>query len=188
MPSLLLRGSWGEGFPAQPLYTLSEPNASAGITIIEDPVRCPVIIGQVDDCLAFVEVLSGGNPDLQPETSMQWNVGAVWEPVRGLSLGVDYWAIEQKGIIGPLSQENLMLYNQRFPDRITCGPVDPAFPNLPGPIVAIDVSPPNLGTTQTSSFEVFVNWLAPPWDWGQVRVGLQGTYVRRWETQVDGVT
>ena len=117
--------------------------------VIEDPVRCPVT-GLVDDCLAFVEVFSGGNPNLQPETSTQWNLGVVWEPVRGLSLGVDYWAIEQKGIIEPLTEENLMRYYQRFPDRITRGPVDPVYPDLPGPIVAIDISPINLGTTQTS--------------------------------------
>ena len=185
--AVLVRGSWGEGFRAPPLYTLSEPSASAGVTIVEDPVRCPVT-GLVDDCLAFVEIFSGGNPYLEPETSTQWNIGVVWEPVRGLSLGVDYWAIEQQGIIEPLSQENLMRYYQRFPDRITRGPVDPAYPNLPGPIVAIDVSPVNLGTTQTSGIDVFVNWAAPTQAWGQLRIGLQGTYVRQWETQVDGVT
>jgi iron complex outermembrane receptor protein len=187
LQTLLLRGSWGEGFRAPPLYTLSEPSASAGITLIEDPVRCPVT-GLVDDCLAFVEVFSGGNPNLQPETSTQWNLGVVWEPVRGLSLAVDYWAIEQKGIIEPLTEENLMRYYQRFPDRITRGPVDPNYPNLPGPIVAIDISPLNLGTTQTSGVDVFASWLAPPQEWGQMRIGLQGTYVRQWETQVDGAT
>ncbi len=187
LPSLLVRGSWGEGFRAPPLYTLSEPSASAGITIVEDPVRCPVT-GLVDDCLAFVEVFSGGNPDLQPETSTQWNVGVVWEPLKRLSLALDYWAIEQKGIIEPLSQESLMLYHDRFANRITRGPVDPNFPALPGPIVSIDVSPVNLGTTQTSGIDAALNWQAPPQPWGNVRIGLQGTYVLQWETQVDGVT
>jgi len=187
LPSLLVRGSWGEGFRAPPLYALSEPSASVGITIFEDPVRCPVT-GLIDDCEAFVEVYSGGNPNLQPETSTQWNLGVVWEPMRGLSLGVDYWNIEQKGIIEPLSAENLLRYYQRFPGRITRGPVDPNYPNLPGPITAIDISPVNLGTTQTSGIDVFVNWAAPAQGWGQVRIGLQGTYVRQWETQIDGVT
>lgn len=187
LPALLLRGSWGEGFRAPPLYTLSEPSASAGITIVEDPIRCPVT-GLVDDCLAFVEVFAGGNPDLQPETSTQWNVGAVWEPLKGLSLAVDYWAIEQKGIIEPLSQESLMLYHVRFADRIVRGPVDPAYPNLPGPIVSIDTSPVNLGTTQTSGIDAAVSWQVPPQTWGNVRIGLQGSYVLQWETQIDGLT
>lgn len=186
LPSLLVRGSWGEGFRAPPLYTLSEPSASTGISVVEDPARCPVT-GLVDDCLAFVEVFSGGNPDLQPETSTQWNFGVVWEPLKGLSFTVDYWNIEQKGIIEPLSEENLLLYYDRFAGRITRGPVDPAYPNLPGPLVSIDVSPINLGTTQTSGIDTAVSWRAPPQDWGSVRIGLQGTYVLQWETQVDGV-
>jgi iron complex outermembrane receptor protein len=186
-PTLVIRGSWGEGFRAAPLYALSEPSASAGVTIVEDPVRCPVT-ALADDCRAIVEVFAGGNPDLKPETSTQWNVGAVWEPLRGLSLALDYWNIEQQGIIEPLTQENLMRYYQRFPDRIMRGPVDPAFPGLPGPIVAIDTSPVNLGTTQTSGIDTAVSWQAPPQSWGNVRVGLQGTYVLQWETQIDGVT
>jgi iron complex outermembrane receptor protein len=187
MPALLLRGSWGEGFRAPPLYTLSEPASSVGITVIEDPVRCPVT-GLADDCQAFVEVYSGGNPDLRPETSTQWNFGVVWEPLKGLSFAADYWNIEQKGIIEPLTQESLMLYRDRFADRITRGPVDPAYPNLPGPLVAIDVSPVNLGTTKTSGIDLAVNWQAQPRPWGNLRIGLQGTYVLQWETQIDGVT
>jgi iron complex outermembrane receptor protein len=111
----------------------------------------------------------------------------VWEPLKGLSFAVDYWNIEQKGIIEPLTQENLIAYHERFPDRIARGPVDPAHPNLPGPITAIDVSPINLGTTQTSGIDAAVNWRAPPQTWGNLRIGLQGTYVLQWETQVDGV-
>ncbi|MGH6624671.1 MAG: TonB-dependent receptor plug domain-containing protein, partial [Burkholderiaceae bacterium] len=181
LSSLLLRGSWGKGFRAPPLYSLSEPTTASGLSLIEDPVRCPVT-DAIDDCEAIVNVYYGGNPDLQPETSTQWNVGFVWEPVRGLSLGADYWAIEQKGIIQMLPEEDLLRYHQRFPDRIVRGPVDPNYPNLPGPIVSIDASPLNLGTTQTSGIDVFFNWTAPAQDWGQVRVGMQGTYVRQWET------
>jgi iron complex outermembrane receptor protein len=187
LPSLLLRGSWSEGFRAPPLYTLNEPSASAGVLIFEDPGRCPVT-GRVDDCLAIVTVYSGGNPDLQPETSTQWNAGVVWEPLRGLSLGVDYWNIEQNGIIEPLSGEALRDYYRSFPDRIIRGPVDPQTPGLPGPVVAIDVSPVNLGTTKTSGIDVFFNWVAPVQTWGQIRLGLQGTYVLEWETQIDGRT
>jgi iron complex outermembrane receptor protein len=183
----LVRGSWGQGFRAPPLYTLSEPTASTGLAVVEDPIRCPAT-RLADDCLAFVEVFSGGNPDLQPETSNQWNVGIVLEPVRGMSLGIDYWNIEQEGIIEPLRVQNILLYHDSFADRITRGQVDPAYPNLPGPIVSIDASPINLGTTQTSGLDVFFNWLAPPLGWGRVRVGLQGTSVLQWETKVDRVT
>jgi len=187
LPSFLMRSSWGKGFRAPPLYTLNEPSASVGVQVVEDPVRCPVT-GLVDDCFGFATIYSGGNPNLQPETSTQWNVGTVWEPQRGLSFGVDYWSIEQKGIIEPLFVETVLAYHQQFASRIIRGPADPGTPGLPGPIVAIDISPINLGTTKTSGIDAFFSWLAPAHEWGQLKLGLQGTYVLQFETQVDGVT
>ena len=66
---------------------------------ISDPARCPVT-GLPDDCdVFFFDVIEGGNPNLRPETSTQWNAGIVWEPARGLTLGIDYWNIEKKDVI-----------------------------------------------------------------------------------------
>jgi len=185
---LLLRGSWGTGYRAPPLYSLGQPTSSTGLAFgIEDPLRCPVT-DSPEDCFGIVTLYSGGNPNLQPETSTQWNLGLVLEPALDLSIGVDYWNIVQDGIIAPLDPTNALRYPEKFADRIFRGPVDPAFPDLPGPIIAIDGSPINLGTTKTSGVDVFFNWAAPAQDWGRLRVGLQGSYVRQWETQIDGVT
>jgi iron complex outermembrane receptor protein len=184
---VLLRGSWGHGFRAPPLYSLGEPTAVAGIGVNEDPIRCPVT-QRPADCLAVFQVYSGGNPKLQPETSTQWTFGLVLEPVRALSFGLDYWHIEQDGIIVPLDVGNALRYHEKFADRIIRGPVDPDHPDLPGPIVAVDGSPINLGTTRTSGVDVSFAWTAPPQDWGQLRIGAQGTYVRQFDTQIDGVT
>ena len=182
---VLLRGSWGEGFRAPPLYSLNEPNVDADVTVVPDPVRCPVT-DSVDDCLAIVPFTSGGNPNLQPETSSQWNVGIVWEPVRGLSVSIDYWTIEQQGVIAELDPGNPANYT-RFPSRVIRGPVDPATPNLPGPIVGFDASLINLGTTQTSGFDIGLEWRLPASRTGRFRIALQGTYVRQYETQLDGI-
>ncbi|MGH6623620.1 MAG: TonB-dependent receptor domain-containing protein, partial [Burkholderiaceae bacterium] len=85
----LLRASWGTGFRAPPLYALSAPTSRATIVAgMQDPFRCPVT-GTLADCFTIVPAYSGGNPNLQPETSTQWNFGVIWEPARGLSLGVD---------------------------------------------------------------------------------------------------
>jgi iron complex outermembrane recepter protein len=182
----LLRGSWGTGFRAPPLYTLNEPPRTEE-TSVEDPIRCPVT-GSPQDCGGSgIPLYLGGNPNLRPETSTQWNLGLVLEPALGLSIGVDYWNIVQDGIIVPLDVDNAIRYSANFADRVIRGPVDPAYPDLPGPIVAIDGTPINLGTTKTSGIDVFLSWAVPAQPWGQLRVGLQGTYVRQWETQIDGV-
>ena len=187
LPSLLLRGSWGTGFRAPPLYDLYAPPSTNGDFGISDPVRCPVT-GSPDDCdVFFFEVTDGGNPNLQPETSTQWNAGIVWEPVRGLLLGIDYWNIEQKDVISALGWQNAVLYYDKYGSRFTRGPVDPNYPNLPGPIIGFDNRLLNLGTTQTSGIDVSLAWTAPRLAWGVISVALQGTYVMQWDTQFDGV-
>lgn len=187
LSKLLLRASWGTGFRAPPLYELSAPTTTASIVAgIQDPIRCPVT-NTIQDCFLIAPAYSGGNPNLDPETSTQWNVGVVWEPERALSIGVDYWNIEQKGIIGTISAETALRYSQKFADRITRGPVDPNHPDLPGQITAFDLAPINLGITQTKGFDVVLNWTAPRQSWGQLRAGLQGTYVMQYDTQIDGV-
>jgi iron complex outermembrane receptor protein len=183
---LLLRGSWGTGFRAPPLYSLNEPSKASDVYApLRDPVRCPVT-DSLDDCFGVVPFTTGGNPNLEPETSTQWNAGVVWEPARGLSFTVDYWNIEQEGIIAPPPTEPFDSFYARYPDRVTRGPVDPEYPDLPGPIVAIDGSLVNLGTTQTSGFDVAFDWRLPAVEAGRFRVSLQGTYVLQYDTQLNG--
>jgi iron complex outermembrane receptor protein len=185
LQNLLFRASWGEGFRAPPLYTLTEPTSDAGIATVPDPVRCPVT-GTIEDCVAVVSFTSGGNPDLKPETSTQWNAGFVWEPLRELSLGADYWHINQQGVIGAPNAFESASY-LLYPDRVVRGPVDPAYPALPGPMIGFDGSYLNLGATKTSGIDLTVGWTLPPTDFGNWRLGLQGTYVLEFETQVDGL-
>ena len=185
-PQLLLRGSWGQGFRAPPLYALDAP---AGVTRLvaglPDPVRCPVT-ATVNDCRIVVQAYAGGNPNLRPETSVQHNAGLVWQPMRDLSVTLDHWRVRQQGVIAPLAQDLALSGATRFADRIIRGPVDPARPELPGPIVGLDLSPINLGTTVARGVDVAVQWSASPQPWGQLRTGLQGTYVARHDSQLEG--
>ncbi len=170
------------------MYSLNEPSDSSDIvSFIPDPVRCPVT-GMIDDCLIVVPLTTGGNPNLQPETSTQWNVGIAWEPLPKLSIGVDYWSIEQNGVITAVDPEYIVANEGQFPGRVIRGPVDPAYPSLPGPIVAVDGSLINIGKTQTSGLDVAIRWRSAATEAGTFDVGLQGTYVRQFDTQFDGVT
>ena len=52
-----------------------------------------------------------GNPDLKPEKSTNYNLGAVFEPtflpsdLGRMTFTVDYWSIKQKGIVGILGND-----------------------------------------------------------------------------------
>ena len=50
-----------------------------------------------------VRAQSGGNPDLGPETADTFTVGAVVEPIEGLSFTVDYYQIEMENVVSSVA-------------------------------------------------------------------------------------
>jgi iron complex outermembrane receptor protein len=96
--ALLLRGSANKGFLAPSftqLYTQSlDQELPSGVS---DPVGCATHPGDPRFCaIERLNYKSGGNPNLKPETSKQGSLGVVFEPVRGWSASVDYFAINSK--------------------------------------------------------------------------------------------
>lgn len=55
-------------------------------------------------------VFTGGNPDLEPETSNSFSYGVVWQPrfVRGLDLTADYWEIDIDNVITSIAYGTIM--------------------------------------------------------------------------------
>jgi iron complex outermembrane receptor protein len=187
--TLLLRSSWGTGFRAPTIYDVYTPQQSSTVDIFpppDDPVRCPVTKSP-QDCGVFFPTASGGNPNLQPETSEQFNAGVVWEPVKGLSLTVDYWKINKTNYIGQLSADTIFASDASFafyaPTNIVRGPVDPAYPDLPGPIKTVLLLNQNLGNLRTSGFDVDVGWRGPIASFGRFGFALNGTYISVWKIQ-----
>src|SRR3546814_10306120 len=81
----MVRGSWGTGFRS-PNFTESNATQSRGYRPLIDPCRsdtpvalpgCPNVVVPVT---TGAWVLSGGNPDLRPETADTLTVGAVYTP------------------------------------------------------------------------------------------------------------
>ncbi len=99
IPEFLARASYSTGFRAPSLYELYSPN---GLTFTagsyDDPVQCPggkpiaganpgVACGQ--QFLALV----GGNANLQPEKAKNMTLGFVIEPIKDLTVDIDFWWI-----------------------------------------------------------------------------------------------
>ena len=178
MRELLLRTSWSTGFRAPTLYDLHTPlQPSFTAPGIGDPLRCPVT--QEDrDCAGEFPALFGGNPNLEPETSKQFNAGLVWAPVSGLSLSLDYWRIDKKNlIVGITEQETLVTGGTFAGTNIIRGPVDPNYPDLPGPIEVVLLRTENFGDLRTSGFDVGFKWRAPATSFGRFTFALDGTYI-----------
>jgi iron complex outermembrane receptor protein len=186
MKTLLLRASWGTGFRAPTLYDLFTPaQHGIGSPDLGDPLRCPVT-GRAEDCgdLPFV---IGGNPALQPETSKQFSAGAVWEPVSGFAMTLDYWRIDKRSVFGALGADVVLGDLPRWgATNLVRGPADPNFPNLPGPIDTVVLLNQNLGNLRTSGYDVDWRWRLPQTRVGRFTLGLNGTYIRTLEQQANG--
>jgi iron complex outermembrane receptor protein len=187
---LLLRTSWGTGFRAPALYDLYSPVSYGFVSGagLQDPLRCPTT-GLPSDCGYYYESAYGGNRGLKPEQSEQVNAGAVWEPIAGLSLNLDYWKINKRGVIGSLNETTVFDQLGRYaPTNIVRGPVAPDFPSLPGPIEVVLLTNQNLGDLRTSGIDVGGQWRSPTTTFGALRFGFDGTYVLTWQQQFDGVS
>jgi len=176
--SLLLRASVGTGFraPSLPeLYSAQTSFATPGQPA--DPKRCPVT--QLDsDCFPEVPVLTGGNPALQPERSRQASIGLVFEPVDGASIAIDWWRLSLRNTIGSLGDEVILSGDDRFEGRnIVRGPVDPAFPDLPGPITQLVETNENVGRQTAAGVDVDLSYHLAAGATGRFTLELSGTYL-----------
>lgn len=90
--SLAIRGSYGKSFRAPPLTDLDAPVTTTNGAALINPVT-----GLSGD----YNVTRGGNPNLKPETGTYLNYGIVLTPqfLRGLTLQLDRWFINQKNIV-----------------------------------------------------------------------------------------
>jgi iron complex outermembrane receptor protein len=174
--ALLLRASAGTGFRAPSLSDLKRPTifgTSAGI--LTDP-QCVKQEGSIDTCTDQWNVERRSNPDLKPEKSRQFTLGAVFEPVKRTSISIDYWNIEKKDVISTLGEqviiENPAAYDGKYIQR-----------DEDGFISNILLMKENQGSLKTAGFDVAGEWRSERGAWGRFGVNLSGTWVLRYDRQ-----
>ncbi|NRF68424.1 TonB-dependent receptor [Aquincola sp. S2] len=188
LPSLMLRGSAGKGFRAPSLQDLYLPNT---LTVtppgLSDPLRCPTT-GSGNDCQTQFSTTIGGNAALQPEKSKNATLGIVLEPTANSSVTIDWFKIDLKDtIVNGVPAAVILADPVKYAYLITRGPVEAAFPQLPGPITAISGTNINLGETRLSGIDIDGRLSIPMGDAGRLNLSANGTYFIKYDTQnVDG--
>ncbi|MBI3368712.1 MAG: TonB-dependent receptor [Burkholderiales bacterium] len=107
LPTLVARASYGTGFRAPTLPDLlapvtqtntggsyNDPYYEARVGNCFDSAGAPSANFNPSFCQAQLTVKQGGNPNLGPEKSKQWNIGLVFQPVKDWSATVDFWKIK----------------------------------------------------------------------------------------------
>jgi iron complex outermembrane receptor protein len=178
--NLLLRAAYGTGFRAPTLSDLFLPQVDsfAFMDFLQDPVRCPVTEAYSDCNGLFMPVRVGGNPALRPETSDQFNAGIVFAPATGLTIGLDYYRVKVRDVIGVLPIDTILNNHEQLGGQyIVRRPPDAQYPDLPGPIDYVVQYPTNTGDLTTSGVDINLEWRGPATAAGQFSLVLNGTYV-----------
>ena len=173
---LMFRASWGEGFHAPTFVQLY------GLTIrgpvpgnIADPVLCPQNPGNPVFCAIRPDSLTGGNPNLQPETAEQWNVGLVFEPAPWINMTVDVWDIKRKDLVVRLTPQEVVANFTQFPEYIVRA--------ADGTIDYIQAGLVNAAAENTRGVDVTgrVDWQG---FYGKWRASIEGTYIDKYEARI----
>jgi iron complex outermembrane receptor protein len=183
---VLLRGSAGLGFRAPSLSDLySAQTTSVSTNGVSDPLRCPTTRSSLDCATQFTTTI-GGNPDLKPETSVNYNLGILLEPTTNISTGADFWRIHIKDgiLVGGVGVPTILADLTRWGSLVTRGPVQPAFPTLPGPIVNIEQTNINQGRIDVAGIDVNFNWRGPRTSHGGFAFGFNGTYISKYDIEL----
>jgi iron complex outermembrane receptor protein len=121
--SLMFRGSYNTSFRApsfNQLFNGITESPYAGKDLV-DPAKCPTL--KVDSSKPGCDsinpnYITGGKPNLGPETAKQANLGVVWEPSTRFSANADLWEIRKEDTIDsfPLSTmlANYNLFQNSF--------------------------------------------------------------------------
>jgi iron complex outermembrane receptor protein len=177
---LLLRGSFGTGFKAPSVNQIAAPLAfstnTSGSYVCPFPTA-PTCVGHGPDPDQW-DLISAGNPasgaaGLKAETSKQWTLGGRLEPVKSVSLGLDYWAVKLKNQILSGMPEGYAFANApSLPNLFVIPYQDPAG----YPTVALLQTPFNAGSAnyQGLDWEISLNTTMP---FGKVTADLSGTHM-----------
>jgi iron complex outermembrane recepter protein len=179
---LMLRGSYNTGFRVPSFNQIFNGRSEALYTGrgFADPETCATPLAPnpaVTGCavVANVDIITGGQLDLAPETSKQASVGVVIEPSRAFSLAVDWWMINREGTIQILTIDQLLENYDVLGDRFIRG--------AGGALDAIDRSWVNSGSTRTQGIDVAARGRFDLIG-GELTIGMDGSYLLRKKEKV----
>ena len=181
---LMFRGNYNTGFRAPTFNQLFNGRVESLFTgaDLADPIKCPggnpnPAIPGCESLARAVDIISGGNPDLGPETAKMASLGIVFEPAPNFSASLDWWTITRKDTI------QIFTLNQ-IKDARNAPLLERLFiRDASGTLIAIDQSWVNIGGSKTQGLEVTLRGAGNVLG-GRVSAGLDGTYLNKKKEQL----
>ncbi len=193
LPTLLLRTSAGESFRAPDLQRLFGATTTGFADLVDTP-QCIADGGtgrgdpNVQSCNQSVqstEVITGSNVELEEEEGTNFGIGAVWEPVQGLTLGADWFYVKLEKIVNTPSNQFILDQNAvdgSFADAIVRLQSEVTSLN-PGGLDVVSSQARNLSFQRVAGMDVNTRYQFELGDLGQFTATLSGTYIDKLEIQ-----
>ncbi len=190
---LLVRGTWGEGFRAPGIGELFGTFSRFDQTLT-DPCSAPVAPANVANCAtlgvpptfaqlnAQISVITGGNPNLKPETSESYTAGLVYSPrfaegaswSDSLSFELTYYNIKIDDTIQARDAQAQLDGCVATLDAVLCNGITRT---TGGTINGFNNTLINIGGTETAGYDLNVRWVMPETSIGRFSVNWQNTWL-----------
>ncbi len=178
--AIMFRASYNTAFRVPSFNQLFNGRSSTVYTgtALIDPVTCPSLVpASTGPCarISGANQITGGNPNLEPETAKEASIGVVIQPSRHFSLSVDWWMINRKNTLQIFTLAELERYYASLSTRFER--------NSAGAVTGFDLSWANAGQSRTQGIEVALRGGLDV-SGGQLTMGLDGTYLLRKQDRV----
>ena len=186
--AVAFRGTYAEGFRAPSAAENGNSAVAAFTSIASDPVRCAVTHLPIDCSSQQVGAITIGNKNIKPETSKSYSLGMVLEPIKNISLSIDWWKIVRDGEINGSDPGAVVANPAGYPDaEIVRGEPTSNFPGLAGPILMVKAPYLNAGKTKTSGIDLDLRGKYNAGEYGRFNSGVTVTYMKEFtRTNADG--
>lgn len=205
----LIRGSWSQGFRAPSLSELfaGVSNFSASLN---DPCinwattsTAPALVKQrcsngfegilpvpptyttagAGNAGGSINVLTSGNPNVLPETSISRTVGFVYSPdwLAGFNISADYFKIEIANTIQVVGSQQIADGCYYLGNAGDCSRI---VRTSTGTIKDLNDAVTNIGGTLTKGIDINANYAFPASSVGQFTAALNATYVQAFEQYI----
>ena len=193
---LKIRGAASTGFRAPTLVEEYSPNTFGAVFGNMVGPGCAsgnytTVFTQLN-CISQGLSLNGGNTQLKPETSQNFDLGFVLEPVENLDITLDYYRINLRNEIQTLPASAIYSNPTTFADLYvlnnagTLSPASQSNVQCPTPQAPtcgyIITTQQNTGNITTDGFDVSGNYVVAT-EFGKFRAGIEGTFVTGYRLQ-----
>jgi len=189
--TLTWRASVARGFRAPTLLQLHGGEIQS-FDQLNDPCsvagNVDLLVGcdqQSDPLLSQFLSITGGDKTLDPERSLTYSVGMLWQPHWGnadLAFSLDWYSIEQEDVVESSAQ---FILNQnarlnRFDDRVSR--------NVDGNIDQVLATLQNIGRREVNGFDLTASMIKDFEGLGRLTFALNATHIAKFEDKFDPET